>query len=395
MTARVLTLLLGLTLAPVASLAQERAPKEQDLGKLRQQAAQAQREGHQEQAIRLYLQALQIRPEWPEGWRKVGMLLADRREFVRAEAAFQNLLDIEPKNGAGWALLGLTENELSRYEEAYKHIQRGRSLGVGSADLDDVATYHAALLLIKKGEFPVARSLLARVGRSGTEDPDLITAYGLAALRIALLPEKVDARQRGLVNRVGQVEFQAKHSPLPPQQIIAAYEQILAELPKAPGLHYAFGNYLLDVAHYDQALEEMLKELELNPNDVMALLQVAMTNIKLHQPEKALPYAEKAVRLAPDLFASHYALGWTLYKLGQNDRAIHELEEVVRLAPNSPQAHYALSEAYTRARRKADSDRQRQIFVDLKQKAAPASGSPASPENSAASPDALPSHPEP
>ena len=44
----------------------------------------------------------------------MGMLLSDRKEFTRAEAASRNLLDIEPNNGAGWALLGLYEFERGR-----------------------------------------------------------------------------------------------------------------------------------------------------------------------------------------------------------------------------------------------------------------------------------------
>ncbi len=392
MTVRCLALSLSLTAALVGSLAEEQVPSQQDFTQLSQQAAQAQREGREEQAIRLYLKALQIKPEWPDGWRNVGMLLADRREFVRAEAAFRNLLDIEPKNGAGWALLGLTEYELGQLDKAYEHIQHGRTLGLGNQDLENVAAYHAALIMILKGEFEIAQRILVRVARSGADDPDLVTALGEAALRLVMKPEKLGPQEKSLVTRVGQIEFQATHSTVP--EVVAAYQKLLAEEPRNPALHYAFGSFLVTARRYDQALEEMQKVLQLDPRHVMALLQIAMTYVRT-QPERALPYAQEAVRLAPGLFVAHYALGWTFFKLGQDDRAIHELEGVVRLAPNSPQAHYALSEAYTRARRKADSDRERQIFKRLKQTAAPASGSPASPENSAASPDALPSHPEP
>jgi tetratricopeptide (TPR) repeat protein len=380
-------------LAATASFGQSQAVRDEDFQQLSKQAVRAQREGQGEQAIRLYLKALGIRPTWADGWRNVGMLLADRREYARAEAAFKNLLDIEPKNGAGWALLGLCEYEMRRYEDAYKHLQYGRALGTGNADLETVAAYDAALLLIRKKEFLVAQRILVQMERTGVQDPDLVTAFGLAALCIASTPEKLEARQRDLVNRVGQIEYEAPHAPVP--ETIAAYERLLAEQPRTPGLHYAFGNFLAHVGHYDQALEEMQKELEITPDDVLTLLQIAMAYLTINQPEKGLPYAEEAVRLSPELFAARYALGWTLFKLGQNDRAIAELERVIKLEPNSPQAHFALSQAYLRAHRKPDADRERETFAKLKQKAVETSGPPGTREYSGTPTENLPSRPEP
>jgi tetratricopeptide (TPR) repeat protein len=373
-------------------LAGQQGAAQENFQQLAQQAAEAQRQGQGEQAIRLYLKALRIRPKWPDGWRNVGMLLADRKEYARAEAAFRNLLDIEPNNGAGWALLGLCEYEQGRYGEAYKHIQRGQTLGIGNADLEELAAYHLALITIQKGEFQVAQHLLEVLARSGVDDPELVTAFGLAALRIAKSPERMDAQQKTLVDRVGQIELRARHRQVP--EIVVAYEKLLAELPRTPGLHYAFGNFLANVAQYDRALEEMRQELELNPDDVMALLQVAMAYLNINRASLALPYAKKAVLLAPESFVAHYALGWTLFKLGENERAIAELEQVVQREPNSPQAHFALSQAYMRAHRKADADRERELFAKLKQRGLGPGAPPGGREYSGTPAENLPLRPE-
>jgi tetratricopeptide (TPR) repeat protein len=175
---------------------------------------------------------------------------------------------------------------------------------------------------------------------------------------------------------------------------VAAYEKLLAELPRTPRLHYAFGNFLANVAQYDRALEEMRQELELNPDDVMALLQVAMAYLNINRASRALPYAEKAVRLAPEFFVAHYALGWTLFKLGENERAIAELEQVVQREPNSPQAHFALSQAYLRAHRKADADRERELFAKLKQRGLGPGAPPGGREYSGTPAENLPLRPE-
>jgi predicted Zn-dependent protease len=87
--------------------------------------------------------------------------------------------------------------------------------------------------------------------------------------------------------------------------------------------------------------------------------------MKRDQFNDALPLAEKAVQLAPKLYAARNVLGRVLLDLGQVDRAIKELEEGVKLAPASPEMHFALARAYTRAGRKEEAARERETFKKL------------------------------
>ena len=391
-TLRILVVSLALAVAQAVPLAGQQGAVQEDFQQLAQQAAEAQRQGQGEQAIRLYLKALRIRPKWPDGWRNVGMLLADRKEYARAEAAFRNLMDIEPKNGAGWALLGLCEFEQGRYDEAYGHIRHGGVLGVGSAELETVSLYHAALVMIVKGEFEVAQRHLSRLAHYGVGDEDVVLAFGLTALRIASLPEKVSGAERELALRVGKIDFDAVHARF--ADTVAAYNQLLAELPRTPRVHFAFGNALLNAGHFEGALEEMQKELELNPDHTMALLQSALTWVRLSQPERGVPFAERAVRLLPRSFTGHYVYGWTLYKVGQVDRAIPELEQAIKLEPDSALTHYALSQAYARAGRKQDAARERETFARLSRKSTAASTTMGGREYSGTPTENLPLRPE-
>jgi tetratricopeptide (TPR) repeat protein len=196
-----------------------------------------------------------------------------------------------------------------------------------------------------------------------------------------------------LALRVGKISFDAVHARF--ADTVTAFTQLLAELPGTPRLHFAFGNALLNGGHFEEALPEMQKELELNPDHMMALLQSALTWVRLGQPERALPYAERAVALSPKSFTAHYVYGWTLYKLGQNDRAISELERAVNLEPNSALTHYALSQTYMRAGRKQDGAREREIFARLSQKTTPPGAAMGGREYSGTPSENLPSPPEP
>jgi tetratricopeptide (TPR) repeat protein len=361
-----LLIVLSLNWGAARGLAGDEPAASKDFERLAQQAGEAQRQGREKEALALYEQALALNPRWADGWRNSGMLFADRKEYSRAESAFTKLVGLEPRSGSGWALLGLADYELGRFDESFRHLERGRALGIGNVDLEHLATFDAALIMIQRGEFEIAETLLKEEARSGVDDPDLVTAFGLAALRESAQPDSPE--DKVLAERVGGIELDAARNKT--DQAIAAYEALLAEYPKTLRLHYAYGNFLINLAHYDRALEEMQKELALNPHHVMALLQMAMTYIKLGQPEKAVPFAAKAVELAPKLFAAHYALGWALYKQGKNAPAIPELERAAKLAPDSPQAHYSLSSAYLKANRREDARRERQAFAQLKRRMA-------------------------
>jgi len=363
--------------APSPALAQAKAPGGEEMFQgLADQAGRAQHAGESEEAIRLYLKALRIRPRWADGWRNLGILLAARKDYKRAEAAFKSLLQIEPKDGPGWAMLGLCEYEQGRVEAAYPHLERAQSLHIANADLDKIATFDSALILIQKGEFPMAMSRLVRVAHLSSDDMDLVTAFGLDALRMATTPDKLDPTLAPLVTRVGQIEFEAVGGGTPAERTLGAFKNLLEERPDDPRLHYAYGDFLLTIARYDQGIEEMKQTLALDPRDFMAMLQLALTYVKMGDAEQALPYAEKAVELAPKSFAGRYALGWTLYRLGKTDRAIKELQTAVGLEPSDARAHYALSEAYMQAHRKADAQREREIFAKLKKQEEPEPSAP-------------------
>jgi len=328
-------------------------------------AIEAQEAGRSDEALSLYRKALEIQPKWADGWGNVGMLLANRQDFKGAESAFHRLLDINPKDSSAWAMLVLSEYEEGKLEPAFADLQRARALGIPDASLSHLATYHAALILIQQGEFPMANSLLTVLAKVQVNNPDVVKALGLAALCIPTAPDKVPADKEPLIVRVGQIQMAAAHAPT--DETVAEYEKLLSDEPATPGLHYAFGNFLADVRRYDRALAEMRSELQINPKNVLALLELDLINVRLGRPQEGVPYAEKAVSLAPQAYATHYALGWTFYKLGRSDRAIRELEQAAKLQPGDAKAHYALSEAYRLAHRKSDAMRESQIFDSLKQ----------------------------
>jgi tetratricopeptide (TPR) repeat protein len=346
--------------APAAKPAARQSAAFDDLSKRAAEAVAAKRF---DEAISLYQQALQIRPDWIDGWWSIGTLLYDRDLYEQGREAFRVIVSLDVKNGPAWGLLGLCEFQVRDYERALVSLLRGRLYGLrGNAQLSSVVRYHAAILYTRFEHFEIAYDILREFLRDGNESPKVIEAFGLAMLRMPFLPNETPPDKREQVLLAGRAGFQMAARRL--DEARQAFEALLSRYATAPNVHYAYGTYLLN-QDADAALAEFKRELEISPSHVPSMLQMAFEYLKRKDYDTALPWAEKSVQLAPTLFPGRNVLGRVLLELGQNERAIKELEAGVRLAPDSPEMHYALARAYTRVGRREEAAREREEFQRL------------------------------
>jgi tetratricopeptide (TPR) repeat protein len=329
-------------------------------------ADDARNAGRLDDAVQLYSNALKIRPSWPDGWWYVGAIFYDKDLYAQARDAFANLADLEPKRGPVWGMLGLCEFQIGNYERAVIALQRGRSIGFdGNKELESVVRYHTAILYVKFEQFEIAYEILREFVQIGNNGPKIVEAFGLTILRMPLLPTNVPAEKREQVALAGQAGLNMAARRL--DEARTAFTTLVERYPDDPNVHYSYGVFQL-AQDADIALKEFQRTLELQPLHQPAMVQMAFEYLKRDQYNDALPIAEKAVQLAPKMYPARNVLGRVLLELGQTDRAVKELEEGVRLAPSSPEMHFALARAYTRAGRKVDADREREMFKTLQEK---------------------------
>ena len=328
-----------------------------------QQASAAREANRLDEAIRLYRQAARLKPAASEAWWYLGTLLYEKDDFRGAAPAFEKLTALEPRGGAGWALLGLCEFGIGAYDKSLVHLHRGRMLGIAdNKELERVARYHQAILSNRAGQFELAMALLTEFARQGSEQPELIEATGIAALRLALLPADLPEEKKDIVLLAGKAAYAGNARRMADAR--RHTEALLAKYPEHANVHYLMAVLLLQ-EHDDRAFAEFDKELAISPDHVPARLQIAIEYLQRGQPDKALPRAAEAAKLAPDNFAARTVHGRALLESGDFAGAAGELESAVKLAPDSPEAHFALANAYSRAGRKADAQRERELFQRL------------------------------
>ena len=357
-------LLAALLLQSAAAQPQATKPAPQDFATLSAQAQQASEQNRLDEAIALYRKALAVRPAWAEGWWSLGTIQYDRNSYKEAASAFERLTALQPKKGSPRVMLGLCQFELGDDEHALKNIQEGRQLGTNpDSQFQQVMLYHEGLLLLRKAHFESAAEVFWDLSAQGVRSDELALGLGMTALR--MLPKDLPAESdpgREVVRRVGQAESLAALKRF--DEAKRAYSDLVSNYPNFPNMQYAYGHFLLNANDPDAAVAAFQQELKNSPQNVPARLQIAAARYRLDSTA-GLPYAQEAVKLAPQLPFAHYLLGLLLLDTGDFASAIPELEFARKGLSQEAGVYFALGNAYAKAGRKEDAANARLTFARL------------------------------
>jgi tetratricopeptide (TPR) repeat protein len=337
--------LIGLT-ATIAAPLPSQGQASPTFEKIEKNATEARDAKRLEDAVVLYREGLKLKPGWNEGSWYLGTSLYGLKRYAEAREAFRHLALLEPGNSPAWALAGMCEFELKDYPRALEYLSRSESAGIEkNEELASLVHFRIALLLNRTGESKRAFDRLIPLAAAGTY-PEVIEALGLSLLQAPLLPSEVTEQDRDLYMRAGEaMNAYVTHDTKTAARL---FEELVVAYPDRPNVHYARGTFLME-SDPDKALVEFQRELEINPSQGSALVQLAKLNLKQGAPEKAVAFARRVVQISPNMAAPHRLLGESLLGSGDSAAAIQELGTAARLDPEFSQTHFLLAEAYKRA----------------------------------------------
>ena len=255
------------------------------------QAAAARMQNDIPRAIQLYSRAVERNPKWPDGWWFLGSLQYGTGAYVPARDALSHYIEIVPDAGPALALRGLCEFETGEYRKALADIEHGISLGAANEPRNEqILRYHEALLLTLLGNYTTALKTYSFFVKNGVTNPELLTAMGLAGLRMPLLPKNVGAEQRELVLEAGDAAY--RYVAGDGASAAHAFQELFQHFPAAPNAHFLYG-YLLFPTDPDAALAEFQQELKTAPSNADADVMTAWALLLRNAAAEALPYADE------------------------------------------------------------------------------------------------------
>jgi tetratricopeptide (TPR) repeat protein len=267
----------------------------------------------------------------------------------------------------------LRKNEVQKAKDILERLARETT--------SSESRYMLALLAYKDKDYPAAISHLTLIPPGSADFEDSVY------LQIRIFKESKE-QEKGIVLLRKHIAKEASRRPLFYALLAALYhenkedpaaisllEAAVAIYPDNPQLFFDYGLMLDKNGMEEQALNKMMKVLELQPDHAEALNFVGYTwadkNIRL---QEALEYIEKAVALKPDNGYIIDSLGWVYYRLGDYQRAVKELKRSLELEPEDPHIHDHLGDAYRSLGKRAEAlEAYRtalKMFEDDKKKAA-------------------------
>ena len=285
-------------------------------------------------------------------------------QYPAAISDLKPLLQQQPANGTGWAVLGLSEYALNDFDDARIHLERGQALGLsGSAQSLREARYTLGLLLLRAGEFDRATSVLQSALKPNPQDSAILDALGLGLLHRIDRPTQILPADKELVRSAGDIAALLENSRY--DEAFPLFKSLLEKYPRAPFLHYSYGTALLALSQFDQSALQMRLEIAVSPANPLPYLRLASIALRQHAPTDAVDPARKALALAPNSPEAHYLLGRALFESGDDAVALHELEIAGKLSPASPEVHFNLARAYARAKMPDAAATERATFARL------------------------------
>ena len=338
---------------------------EVDVRQLYQEAQAARARGDLVAAEQKYLEVIRHAPQLANAYHNLGIVYFMQRKYRDSVEVLEKALKLNPRLAGAHAMLGLAFYNLNELQKAVGAFLAALHLNSG----DSTALLYLAKSQLQMRDYRAAARTLEKLAESKPDDPDVLYNLSLVYMKQML----------GTVNRLGEVAPQSYQFSLllaqdaearnDDETAIKKYKEALALRGKADvvGIHYALGSAYARTGKYDEAAEEFKKELQINPDDSLALWKLG--ELTLHgEPQEARTYLERAVSLNPDLPQAVLAFGRVLARVGETEKAVEQFQRVVRLAPEEDSVHFHLVKAYRRLGREEEAKVEIARFEQLAKK---------------------------
>jgi tetratricopeptide (TPR) repeat protein len=156
-------------------------------------------------------------------------------------------------------------------------------------------------------------------------------------------------------------------------QAAEEYRTVLEMNPNLPGIHYRLGRIILSKPETpttrEDARKEFEQELRINPSNAGAEFVLGELARQADRFPEAIERFTRATKLDAMFADAYLGLGRSLLSADRATEAVPPLEHAVKLQPANPTAHFLLSNAYRRAGRTADAEREALAHKETSEKA--------------------------
>jgi putative PEP-CTERM system TPR-repeat lipoprotein len=286
----------------------------------------------------------------------LGVLAQVQLKAGKEKAALDTLrkrVEVEPQSPKAHYLLGVVQVKQEDTKAARINLQQAIQL---------------------QADYPAAQLLLGRLTIANKDDAaalgiaaDLLKAHPDAAYGDELTGDVYAARKayqqasdayalaygKASSASLAQKLYQSRLQLGETESAHEVLRQWLADHPEDVPTRGLLAQAQLSAGQPAEAIEEYQKLLEVDPNNVMALNNLAWLYQEANNPE-GVKYAERAYKLVPHRPEVIDTLGWLLVQNGDTNRGLVLLQEATTKAPHLPDIRYHMAAALAKAGRREE-----------------------------------------
>ena len=218
--------------------------------------------------------------------------------------------------------------------------------------------YNLALAARHNGNLPRAQQAFVAALSFKPDDPDTLSAYGKLLMEekdfmgaAAMLnhaahvaPERSDVLLL-LAHATEELEFFGEAAGI--------YERYLKLHPEDDVAHREHGFDLVRAIRTNEGLPEIEQYVSKHPNDIQGLYELAIGE-GLSKPEKALPFLDKILLLAPGFGLARYARAGLSFEADKLSQSLGDVQQLLKQDPKNPNALDLLGQIYLKQDRAQD-----------------------------------------
>lgn len=295
-------------------------------------------------------------------------------DLSRAEALYQQVLQIEPGHPVALHLLGVVAHQVGKNDTAVELISKALAITPQYADAHSnlglayqglgqleqaVASYRQAIAI--NAEFVMAHNNLGNALQSMGRLDEAVASYRQA---LAINPDfaqahnnlgnvfksmgKLDQAVASLGKAIAiKADFAEAHSNLGMalqelgrlDQAVASFKQTLSLKPDFAQAHNNLGNAYKKMANFDEAVASFNAALAINPQFIEAHNNLGRALQEMGRIDDALACFERAISIDPAYAQAHNNLGLAFQYMGRLDQAEASYRQALSLNPEFIQAH--------------------------------------------------------
>jgi len=286
------------------------------------------RAGALDKAEQDFIEALKLHPRFAEGYMNLALVQERMGRSTDEIGSLQSALRLKPTLKGANLFLGIAYYREDKFSEAKIALNREVAL----SPLNSKALMWLGIVDEATNDPQAAVEVLDKAAKIAPKDSDILYNRGRAAL---LLSQKSYEEMYHLDPnswRVHQVLAQAFAESDRHVQAIAEYQLAIQQAPDEAELYENLGTEYWKGSQLDLAEAQFAKEVELNPDNPMALYYLGSLYVDRDKPGQGVPLLRKALTIDPAIADANYYLGRGEMALGNAADAVPRFQQAIQLA---------------------------------------------------------------